>query len=414
MLPGWVWRSGRPGWVGASHGAGGADELGTLVVEHLAYDVIVHGASWLAGRGLLHAVQLAAVSVGQEGMGCRRLENRTCGAAYKPIRPVPGPCLVQMAEPALQPLQTSYYCNFEPFGCFVQYDGELPMALVVDNHSKVAPLLGANGREGLSIGQFHTLQWGSNTPGAVQQARPQLAAPVWDPYTGSAFGFTHEGHAVVRLLSDNSCTIVAGHATEAGMQEGPGPSARFTFPNCLATDGQGALYLVDRNRLWKLMLPSSWKRTATLSRSPDSPSSAAASTAGAACGPQAAAGEAAEGHGPHQNAQGPESVMVSIVPTGEAPDHFYQVAYDPMRQAAVLVNHSALHVRPLTAGAAAETVLLAGCDREAAYLNGVGAEARFQCILDIAVDGKGHVIVLDSATTTASIQTCAGLPQTAP
>ncbi len=307
-----------------------------------------------------------------------------------------------MVEPALSPLATTLH--FEAFiaGC-VTRSNKGALETVVFEGNNLVPLRGSDRREGLALGQHRSLRW---LPGRDLEGLPlvRLYEPVWDPFSGSAYGSMLRGHAIVRVLHDASAVVVAG-SVEAGCRGGPGASARFTHPWSLATDGQGAMYCLDDGRVWKLTLPAAWKK-------PDHDNSesgpVAAAVAAAAPAPGERRGHAAQagggggggvqGQGPQEQEQGQhhEQVQVSILPCGQPNARtYYYMAYDPLCQALVLAGHQTVYHRALTEGAAEELVLLAGCEGVGGGGDGVGAEARFRSIEGLVVDGAGAALVLD-------------------
>ncbi len=305
---------------------------------------------------------------------------------------------------AVMPLKAALELNVKLYGCCTNRTGDACEAFVVDGTS-IVPLLGADQRTGLALGERRQLQRASNSAAELGQVfSSTLAAPLWDPFTGSVFGLPAVGAAVVRLLPDNSCVVVAGHLTELGEQEGPGLSARFTIPKALSTDGNGTLYLVDSQHVWKLQLPASWRQTTSgqgLTSGPTAASAAAAAEGGQASG-QAASG--AQGQGPRPHQQERTEILASILPTGQPGVRYSSVTYEPRSNALILASRRAVYRRPLAEGCAEQPVLLAGCNEESGHRDGMGAEARFNLIFGGVLDETGRVILLDfewEAITTA-------------
>ncbi len=182
--------------------------------------------------------------------------------------------------------------------------------------------------------------------------------------------------------------------------------ARFKSPRCLTTDGQGTLYCLDANHVWKLTLPAAWKEASKDEAPPGyavPAASAAAAVLGGRRGAQAVdagggAGVGGQGRSVRGQGQGGElqdEVQVSILPCGQGDITYELMVYDPLRRALILVTNSAMYCRPLAEGAAAEPVLLAGCEEVAGDRDGRGPEARFSAISGITVDGDGCALVLD-------------------
>ncbi|PNH02631.1 Kelch-like protein 20 [Tetrabaena socialis] len=86
-----------------------------------------------------------------------------------------------------------------------------------------------------------------------------LTDPVWDPYSSAAY--MRNGRALLRLSSDDTVTVVAGHVEERGHTDGPGRtarfgSARFGYPERgVVTDGAGSLYVADGCCIRRVQLP---------------------------------------------------------------------------------------------------------------------------------------------------------------
>ncbi|PNH03062.1 Speckle-type POZ protein-like B [Tetrabaena socialis] len=119
---------------------------------------------------------------------------------------------------------------------------------------ELRPLTGADAHGGLELGPplqlyAHPAARGGN-PAAAQ--RPFLY-PVWDPFTSAIY--MCQGHAVLRLASDDSVAVVAGDVGESGVRDGPGGAARFCAPRFLVSDCAGSLYVVEGKRIRRLQLP---------------------------------------------------------------------------------------------------------------------------------------------------------------
>ncbi len=286
----------------------------------------------------------------------------------------------------LQPLCTTYNFTREFYGCVTHLVGGTLETVVLDASAGV-PLRGACKHEGLAFGQRQPMKWDLGGQASAEHEHfPRFASPVWDPFSGSVFGITYGGHAVAQLLPDNTAVIIAGHISQAGAQEGFGASARFSWPSSISPDGKGNLYIIDRNHLWKLTLPSSWQHEV---RALGTPSGSYATTA--AEGAQAGA----HGRRTHHAAQPPDQALAKTLVSWEAVERCHTVVYDSVSQALVLAGVTAVYRRPLVEGAGEQTVLAAGHATESSYRDGMGAEARFRSISDIVVDGQGFVLVAD-------------------
>ncbi len=310
-----------------------------------------------------------------------------------------------MAERPLWPLTTTLHFNAFVHGCIAARNEEGLQTIVAEGNNLVL-LRGSDRREGLALGQRRPLRWlPCRNSGEAPMAG--LREPVWDPFTGSVFGFACRGFAIVRLLHGASAAVVAGSARQAGNKEGPGASARFNGLRSLTTDGQGAMYCLDSKHVWKLALPAAWKKAYHDNPQPGSVAAAAAAAAPAPGEQRAYAARAGgggggggrggfRGQGPQEQMQrqAHDQVQVSILPCKDVEDIMH-MAYDPLRHALVLASGHAVYQRPLREGAAEQPTLLAGCEGCEGDTDGVGAEARFCAVMGLVVDGTGAAIVLD-------------------
>ncbi|PNH02015.1 ARM REPEAT PROTEIN INTERACTING WITH ABF2, partial [Tetrabaena socialis] len=211
----------------------------------------------------------------------------------------------------------------------------------------------------------------------------ELTSPVWDPHSSAVYLI--EGHAVLRLGSGNTVTVVAGDIRTAGNYDGPGGAARFTAPWSLASDGTGALYVADRFCIRKLQLPPAEGAPAW------APPAAAPAAAGGACTGDdgVAAGQAVVSTLPLQLPPG-------AVIGGLASDGGGSLLYS---------TNNALYRLPLGAATAVGPVLLAGAEGVRGTRDGPGRDARFFLIMGLAVDGEGAVwvaeVLNDSCTATS-------------
>ncbi|PNH03333.1 ARM REPEAT PROTEIN INTERACTING WITH ABF2 [Tetrabaena socialis] len=259
------------------------------------------------------------------------------------------------------------------------------------------PLEGADGLSGLELGPPLQLYADPAAPEGEPAAarRPYtsiypLEYPVWDPFSSAVY--MCEGHAVVRLASDNTVTVVAGDVEEEGDAEGPGRAARFSDPWCLTADGAGSLYVAEagESRLRKLLLPGV------------GPGASAAGTA--------AAGGAADGGGQALAATAEGEVLVSSLQ--HAADETLGLAFDGgIRSGAGSTSSGSLFVAIPTAlyrlplgDPSAYPTLLAGAEGVVGAADGRGADARFNISHGIALDGEGCVYVTDMSQETNSLR----------
>ncbi|PNH06744.1 Protein phosphatase 1 regulatory subunit pprA [Tetrabaena socialis] len=280
------------------------------------------------------------------------------------------------------------------------------------------PLTGADGPSGLSLGpalQLYADPAARDGEPAVARRpytpRDQLRDPVWDPYSSAVY--MGEGHAILRLASDGTVTVVAGAVEEAGDADGPGGTARFREPRYLVLDGAGSLYAAQGPRVRKLQLPPGVGPVAGQQ----------GSLAGGI--PAAALGRAAEGPvggAPASlTAVGEAGVLVSTLPF-RASDSISGLAFDGGVRGSgssgssggngsssrnsgssgssggsgslLFSTETALYRLPL-ADPTAALLLLAGAEGEASIVDGRGADARFSSIWGIVLDGEGSVYMPD-------------------
>ncbi|PNH05066.1 Kelch-like protein 30 [Tetrabaena socialis] len=249
-------------------------------------------------------------------------------------------------------------------------------ALVACNDG-LRPLAGADGLSGLELGPPLQLYADpaayEGEPAAARRPytpKRQLAYPVWDPFSSAVY--MCEGHAILRLASDNTVTVVAGDVEERGGTDGPGRAARFTRPACLTADGAGSLYVAE----WgvrhprKLLLPG---------LGPDASAAVMAAADGAVGGGgQATAAAAAAA----VTAEG--EVLVSSLQPG--PDVIVGLAFDggissgagssSSSGSLLFATQTAVYRLPL-GDPSADPTLLAGAERAAGAVDGRGGDARF-------------------------------------
>ncbi|KAG2484767.1 hypothetical protein HYH03_016421 [Edaphochlamys debaryana] len=234
---------------------------------------------------------------------------------------------------------------------------------------------------------------------------------VYEPLSGCVF--FREGHALMRLGADNVVTLAAGHKTEQGTADGDGEAARFGACSPLATDGRGAIYLLDHGHasIRKLHVSSPPNRSAVLGGddddlTPDSCVPACTripfcfkppSSTGFASGPAGSSGRG--------------GVAVTTLPCGAAPGGSWtSLALGPtatgddgrngMGAFLLATTVTAVYRVPLGdlgAGAGAGcAVLQAGAQGQASRVDGAGAAARFSSITGAAADETGTTLLADN------------------
>ncbi|PNH04477.1 hypothetical protein TSOC_009354 [Tetrabaena socialis] len=123
---------------------------------------------------------------------------------------------------------------------------------------KLWPLEGAGSRGRLEVGPRLTLYShpASRDGRPAAERRPydtDINGVTWDAHSSALY--LTQGPAVMRVSSDDTAAVVAGALDERGGADGRGSAARFIIPELLASDGAGALYVADGDRIRKLQLP---------------------------------------------------------------------------------------------------------------------------------------------------------------
>jgi len=187
-------------------------------------------------------------------------------------------------------------------------------------------------------------------------------------------------HTIRKMAPSGEVTTHAGFAPEGGQVDDKGPLARFNYPNSLAADGQGNVYVADQ---------------ALRKVSPDG----VVTSLGSGPGVLAAAPD-----GRVYIARG-NSIAVLDAAGGEAPvatlpsefsysDGVSAMAVDAGENVYVMSGYM---VRRIAPGGAVTT--LAGKRGQTGYVNGAPVQALFgMAVNGMAVDGSGNVYVLDDNT----------------
>lgn len=160
----------------------------------------------------------------------------------------------------------------------------------------------------------------------------------------------------IRIVSPAGVTTTfAGSMPEYGNGDGPGSLARFFFPDSVASDSLGNIYVADGNHTIRKITPQGVVTTF--------------------------AGQA----GQRGSADGTGSVARFYNPSGVAVD-----ANDNV-YVADTNNHT---IRKITPSRVVTTI--AGLAGSSGYEDGTGSQARFQYPWDVAVDSRGNVYVADT------------------
>ncbi len=301
-------------------------------------------------------------------------------------------------------------------------------ALVLMPDGTFAGLKSSDPWGGLVLGQPTPVRTCGPSQNAAQSSEQQasrifsdICSACWDPYSGCVYAArlgsaSREGPGLVRLSVEGAATTITAQTNQA--EEGGG-SGRGATLQCyrVASDGLGCLYLLSGARLHRLHLPAAWQAA---------PSGVARFADAAWC--RGDAGEPEQqglGQGgleqggaerqprDQQDVRGPAAdavptveLQVAPLPCGPIDRHLSAVAYDPVSRSLVLCTSTAVYRLPVeglgaaTGGEAVqEPVLIAGRKAEERgeeqSRDGVGTEARFSCIVGLAVDGAGGAWVLD-------------------
>jgi hypothetical protein len=233
-------------------------------------------------------------------------------------------------------------------------------------------------------GVVTTLAGLAGTPGTTDgsggAARFNSPGGVAVDASGNVYVADTSNHTIRRITSAGLVTTFAGSGGTSGSTDGPGNGARFLYPNAVAVDGSGNVYVADTNNH-------------TIRRiTPTRVVSTLAGTAGSS-GSTDATGAAARFNYPMGIALGAEGVLVVA-------DQF---------------NHTLRSV----SGAGVVTTL-AGAAGVAGSANGPALQARFNYPAGVAVDAAGRVYVADSLNHTlrrmepdGTVLTIGGLAETA-
>jgi sugar lactone lactonase YvrE len=189
--------------------------------------------------------------------------------------------------------------------------------------------------------------------------------------------YVSDGQTIRKVvITTRAVTTFAGAAAQSGSADGTGASARFSYPNGIATDGAGNLYVSDSNNYTIRKVVIATRAVTTLA---------------------GAAGQngSTEGTGATARFNGPAGIA-----TDGAGNLYVTESY----------NNT---VRKVVIATGAVTTF-AGAPRQYGSADGVGTAARFNSLGSIATDGAGNLYVADYGTlrkvtiATAAVTTLAG------
>ena len=192
-------------------------------------------------------------------------------------------------------------------------------------------------------------------------------ARFWQPNglasDGAGNPFVADAHNyIIRKvdLATLAVTTLAGSPGVWGHDDGTGLSARFAFPNAVASDGAGNLFVVDANTIRSIVVATA--AVTTLAGSPGASGSA-------------------DGTGPVARFSDPGSVVAD-------------------RTGNLFVADTANHTIRKIVIATGAAITLAGSATESGRNDGIGAAARFYVPQGMALDDSGNLLVADSANNT--------------
>ena len=188
-----------------------------------------------------------------------------------------------------------------------------------------------------------------------------------DP-AGNAYVADTSNHVIRKISPDGEVKIFAGSLGVAGSADGQGGAASFNFPNSVATDVLGNLYVADvYNHLIRKITPGGLVSTL-------------AGTAGAS-----------------GSADGTGAAARFFYPNGVATDSSGNI---------FVADSSNSTIRKITTGGVVTT--FAGLPLQVGSADGAGTAARFFYPFGVATDSAGYVYVADTNNHTIRIITPAG------
>jgi len=208
--------------------------------------------------------------------------------------------------------------------------------------------------------------------GVGSAARFDLPNGVAADAAGNVYVADSANGTIRKITPGGVVTTLAGTAGVLGSADGTGPAARFNYPQGVAVDGAGNVYVADQiNSTIRKITPAGV--VTTLAGSP-----------GVAGG--------ADGTGPAARFNEPEGLAVDGVGNVYVADQLNAA------------------IRKITPAGVVTTV--AGALTVAGSSDGTGAAARFNYPADVAVDGAGNLYVADELNSTIRKITPAGVVTT--
>ncbi len=242
-----------------------------------------------------------------------------------------------------------------------------------DRADQVLRAFGANGVVNTLAGSAPLVGSADGSGGAAQFYGP---AGIAADAAGNLFVADMFNNAIRKITSTGTVSTLAGAAPAAGSSDGNGAAARFRFPQDVAADAAGNLYVADSvNNTIRKITPAG--AVSTLAGTPGQVGSA-------------------DGAGAAAQFSSPQGVAADKDGNLYVADSF---------------NHT---IRKITPAAVVST--FAGIAGQFGSLDGDGSAARFNGPGDIAIDGGGNLYVLDGGSTirkitpAGAVSTLAGTP----
>ena len=251
------------------------------------------------------------------------------------------------------------------------------------------------------------------TDGTGAAARFRSPIGVAADSAGNLYVADTANHLIRKIAPGGSVSTLAGAAGQSGDADGDGASARFNFPEGIATDGTGNVYVADsENHTIRKIAPNGV--VSTLAGSAGMPGSADGN--GSSARFNHPMGVAADGAGNVYVADTLNGAIRKIDSSGDtstfvgAPIALFPEGVATDSAGNVYIADGLRVVRKVapdgTVTTLAGTVGLTGSD------DGTGADARFGLPAGIAVGGNNNVYVGDSSNNTIRMITPAGVVTT--
>jgi len=253
-----------------------------------------------------------------------------------------------------------------PEGVAVDGDGNLYVT-DTDNHTirKITPA-------GVVTTLAGTAESSGSADGTGADARFSYPVGVAVDGDGNLYVTDRQNHTIRKITPAGVVTTLAGTAESSGSADGTGADARFYYPYGVAVDGDGNLYVTDTdNHTIRKITPAGVVTTL-------------AGTAGSS--------GSADGTGADARFSGPVGVAV------DGDGNLYVTDND---------NNAIRKITP-----AGVVTTLAGTAGSYGSADGTGADARFSGPVGVAVDGDGNLYVTDTDNHTIRKITPAGVVTT--